>query len=78
MLIFSAMGWLKWLVKLSGSWVFKFGASLKLNIGISANGMFMINGHGVMLMLSDKFEFPAFLGFFRFVYKNWVIYFRFR
>merc|ERR1711962_351880 len=74
----AAMGWLKWLVKLAGSWVFNFGASLKLNIGISANGMFMINGQGVMLMLSDRIEFPAFLGFFKFYYKNYVIYFRFR
>ena len=66
------------MLKLAGKWVFNFGAHLRLNIGITAKGFFTVNGKTVLLTLSDRWEFPAFLGFFKFTYQHYVIYFRFR
>ena len=64
-----------WFKQLAGNWEIKF-PGLNLKFGISAGGQITINGLKFDLMLSDRWQFPSFLGWFRFKFGSWWYYLR--
>ena len=61
----TGLAWGMWFKQLAGNWNVKF-PGLNLKFGISAGGAITINGLKFDLMLSDRIQFPSFLGWFRF------------
>ena len=72
---FLGLWWVTWFKSMAGTWDLKLpGIAFKLGIG--ANGQITIGGFKVFLMLSDKLQFPSFLGWFRFQFKGFWYYIR--